>query len=122
MSKFDWFVFGVSIATSACAGGNTPEPEVAEPVATDATTADPTTSDPTGAEAAPPEAPAAEVVETAPAAPPRGKRAPCVLGQDQTCNGDPKVSAIWGKCTEGGTCECNPGFVLAPTGYCQPQQ
>jgi hypothetical protein len=55
------------------------------------------------------------------AAPPTGKRAPCTLGQDQTCNGDPKVSALWGRCTESGVCECNAGFELHPSGYCQPK-
>lgn len=55
-----------------------------------------------------------------PPAPPAGKRAPCTLGQDQTCNGDPSVSALWGKCLPTGTCECNPGFELSPAGYCQP--
>lgn len=57
---------------------------------------------------------------TAPAQP-RGKRAPCVFGQDQTCNGNPSVSALWGKCTESGTCQCHEGFALAPSGYCQPK-
>lgn len=52
--------------------------------------------------------------------PATGKRAPCTLGADQTCNEDPSVSALWGKCTEQGTCVCNPGFVLGPGGYCRP--
>jgi hypothetical protein len=59
------------------------------------------------------------------AAPPQGqvsaKRAPCALGTDQTCNEDPKTSAIWGHCTELGVCECKPGFALTPMGRCRPQ-
>lgn len=48
------------------------------------------------------------------------KRAACSFGQDQTCNADPSVSALWGHCTELGTCECREGFVLSPSGYCRP--
>ncbi|MEO6603848.1 MAG: hypothetical protein ABIQ16_28450 [Polyangiaceae bacterium] len=52
-------------------------------------------------------------------APPRGKRAPCTT--DQSCNGDPSVSALWGRCVkESGVCECNVGFELHPGGSCQP--
>ncbi len=56
----------------------------------------------------------------APAEQPTGKRSPCTLGADQSCNEDPKVSALWGKCTEQGVCVCNPGFELGPGGYCRP--
>jgi hypothetical protein len=49
-----------------------------------------------------------------------GKRAPCTLGADQTCNEDPSVSALWGRCTELGVCECQAGFALSPRGRCQP--
>jgi hypothetical protein len=51
-----------------------------------------------------------------------GKRAPCTLGQDQTCNADPKVSALWGTCLETGVCECHAGFELNPMGTCAPVQ
>jgi hypothetical protein len=51
---------------------------------------------------------------------PAGKRAPCSFGADQTCNADPSVSALWGRCTELGVCECNAGFVLDPRGSCEP--
>lgn len=51
---------------------------------------------------------------------PSGKRAPCTFGQDQTCNSDPTVSALWGKCLETGVCECQPGFELNPMGSCAP--
>jgi hypothetical protein len=54
---------------------------------------------------------------TAPAAPPLGKRAPCQ--SDQSCNEDESVSALWGKCTALGVCECKPGFELNPKGRCQ---
>lgn len=53
----------------------------------------------------------------APAAAPAGKRAPCTT--DQTCNEDEAVSALWGKCTPLGVCECQPGFELNPRGRCQ---
>jgi len=53
---------------------------------------------------------------------PSGKRAPCTLGADQTCNDDPAVSALWGRCTELGVCACQPGFVLNPRGRCQPDR
>jgi len=50
---------------------------------------------------------------------PVGKRSPCTT--DQSCNGDPSVSALWGHCTPStGVCSCNPGFELHPGGYCQP--
>ena len=51
--------------------------------------------------------------------PASGKRAPCTLGADQTCNDDPSVSALWGHCTELGVCECAAGFELNPRGRCQ---
>ncbi len=57
---------------------------------------------------------------TAPAAAPSGKRAPCTLGANQTCNDDARESALWGRCTELGVCECVPGFVLNQRGRCQP--
>lgn len=64
------------------------------------------------------EAPPARAADTAPS----GKRAPCTFGQDQTCNDDPKVSALWGRCTELGVCECQNGFELSPTSKrCTPQ-
>ncbi|HEX2671243.1 MAG TPA: hypothetical protein VHM25_10255 [Polyangiaceae bacterium] len=72
---------------------------------------------------APPPAEATPVASadaaTAQPAPPRGKRAPCTT--DQSCNGDPSVSALWGRCVkETGVCECKPGFELHPGGSCQP--
>src|SRR4051812_32848961 len=83
---------------AACSSSSSP-PTVAAPAA----------GDPPSSEAAP------EPSEgTAPAAP-RGKRAPCTLGADQSCNEDPKVSALWGRCSELGVCECKPGFERSPT-------
>lgn len=59
--------------------------------------------------------------ESVPAGPPQGKRAPCTLGVDQACNEDPSVSALWGRCTEFGVCECKPGFELSPESkLCRP--
>ena len=60
-------------------------------------------------------APAA--ASSSPSAPPAGKRAPCAT--DQACNDDESVSALWGKCTPLGVCECKPGFELNPRGRCQ---
>jgi hypothetical protein len=56
-----------------------------------------------------------------PVAAPHGKRAPCA--NDQSCNENPAVSALWGRCTEMGICECNPGFERSPTSdLCRPAQ
>jgi len=44
----------------------------------------------------------------------------CTYGMDQTCNLNPLISAIYGKCNEDGTCSCNPGHVKdPPTGQCK---
>jgi len=53
----------------------------------------------------------------APTGAPQGKRPPCA--NDQSCNEDETVSALWGKCTALGVCECKPGFELNPKGRCQ---
>jgi len=74
--------------------------------------------------------PASENAETAapsetgaPSEAAHGKRAPCTLGADQSCNEDPKVSALWGHCTELGVCECKVGFERSPTSdLCRPVQ
>ena len=96
------FVGAVLLTAAACSGSESP-PAVATPAP----------AEPLTPGAAP---------EPAPGTPraPRGKRVPCTLGADQSCNEDPKVSALWGHCTELGVCECKPGFELAPTGYCKP--
>jgi hypothetical protein len=64
-----------------------------------------------------PAATATPAAPAAPGAPPAGKRAPCAT--DQSCNDDESVSALWGKCTPLGVCECKPGFELNPRGRCQ---
>jgi len=63
--------------------------------------------------------PAEAASSQAPSAPPppAGKRAPCA--SDQSCNDDESVSALWGKCTALGTCECVAGFELNPRGRCE---
>lgn len=73
---------------------------------------------PPATEIAPTPAPS-EVAPPPPAgsAEPSSKRAPCA--NDQSCNDDESVSALWGKCTPLGTCECSPGFELNPRGRCQ---
>ena len=64
-------------------------------------------------------APAAAAVSppAAPAAGAASKRSPC--STDQACNDDETISALWGKCTPLGVCECKPGFELNPRGRCQ---
>jgi len=43
----------------------------------------------------------------------------CSFGADQTCNDDPRVSSLWGRCLKDATCECHEGFVANPvTGKC----
>jgi len=74
-----------------------------------------------GAPTEPPQAPAQGSEPHTSTSAPSGKRAACTFGADQTCNEDPRVSSIWGRCTEHGTCECNAGFELGPSGYCKPQ-
>lgn len=62
---------------------------------------------------------APEGAEPAPPAAPHGKRAPC--STDQSCNDDPAVSALWGRCTAMGVCECREGFERSPTtDRCRP--
>ncbi len=109
MFKPTWVVVAVFVA-SACGGESTPDPVVAEPTTAGSVDAAPGATDVDEHESQPSTLPPAG----------SSKRTPCVFGQDQTCNSDPSVSALWGKCTETGTCECNTGFVLAPTGYCEP--
>jgi hypothetical protein len=43
----------------------------------------------------------------------------CTLGADQTCNDNPAISSLRGRCTSAGTCVCNAGGALNPaTGRC----
>jgi hypothetical protein len=45
----------------------------------------------------------------------------CTLGEDQTCNDDPTVSALWGTCVSPGACACREGFSINfATGHCRP--
>jgi len=70
-----------------------------------------------GASDAPAETPLPETGP--PVTAPHGKRAPC--SSDQSCNENPAVSALWGRCTEMGVCECNAGFERSPTSdLCRP--
>ncbi len=44
----------------------------------------------------------------------------CTFGQDQTCNDDPAISALWGECLSDGTCFCHAGTTRSPsTGRCR---
>jgi hypothetical protein len=46
--------------------------------------------------------------------------AACEPGHDQTCNDDPSISSLWGRC-EAGQCVCNDGFAVHPdSGRCRP--
>ena len=41
----------------------------------------------------------------------------CTVGQDQTCNASPQMSALAGRCVNG-SCACNPSFVKNFAGKC----
>ena len=43
----------------------------------------------------------------------------CVPKMDQTCNYDPKISSLRGKCNDDSTCTCNPGAMKMANGKCQ---
>lgn len=43
----------------------------------------------------------------------------CTLGADQTCNNDPAVSSLHGKCQSNGRCSCNTGYSPLANGRCQ---
>lgn len=43
----------------------------------------------------------------------------CTPGSDQTCNNDPTLSSLSGKCQSNGRCSCNAGYVSVANGRCQ---
>jgi hypothetical protein len=43
----------------------------------------------------------------------------CTLGADQTCNNDPMISSLHGKCGSNGRCSCNTGYASLANGRCQ---
>ena len=43
----------------------------------------------------------------------------CVPGMHQTCNVDPKISSLRGKCNDDSTCTCTPPAKKTPNGKCQ---
>jgi hypothetical protein len=43
----------------------------------------------------------------------------CTLGSDQTCNNDPTLSSLSGKCQSNGRCSCNAGYLPVANGRCQ---
>ena len=52
-----------------------------------------------------------------------GRANACTPGIDQTCNDDPAVSSLWGRCTAEGACACAAGRVINPaTGRCTLSQ
>jgi len=116
--KISGFMSAVMFAGILCACDHSAAPPATPeaPVTPEAETAAEEAAAPPAAEATP----LATGEATAPSAPPpRGKRAPCTT--DQSCNGDPSVSALWGHCVkETGVCECKAGFALHPGGSCQP--
>jgi hypothetical protein len=113
------FALLVSVVVFAACSHEAPLPVESPTAVPESTAGAPSEPAPVAPAEASPEPSAPSAPEPAPPRP-AGKRAPCTLGQDQTCNGDPSVSALWGKCLPSGTCECKPGFELAPAGYCQP--
>ena len=42
----------------------------------------------------------------------------CTFGADQTCNDDPRVSSIHGRCTEAGACVCGDAGTNPDSGRC----
>lgn len=38
----------------------------------------------------------------------------CELGRDQTCNDNPEISSLHGRCLPNGTCQCNDGIEKNP--------
>ena len=49
-----------------------------------------------------------------------GASAVCEPGADQTCNDDPAISSLHGRCLPNGTCECVDGIEKnAETGRCR---
>jgi hypothetical protein len=44
--------------------------------------------------------------------------AACTFGQDQTCNDNPIWSAIYGRCTDAGACECSDAGMNPDSGRC----
>lgn len=44
--------------------------------------------------------------------------AACTFGQDQTCNENPIWAAVYGRCTDAGTCVCSDAGMNADSGRC----
>lgn len=42
----------------------------------------------------------------------------CTTGQDQTCNDNPSISSLHGKCSAQATCECVAPFTKLASGRC----
>jgi len=103
-------LLGAWVLWVGCASRNAPVEDPATPAATPKVEE----AAPTPGEAGPSADP------TAPPARPAGKRPPC--DTDQSCNEDAAASALWGKCTSLGVCECQAGFELNPKGRCQATQ
>jgi hypothetical protein len=47
-----------------------------------------------------------------------GPAGTCTVGADQTCNDNPAISSLHGRCVDDGRCVCGPGALLA-SGKCQ---
>jgi hypothetical protein len=103
MFRPELLILSCTLSLAACSSAGTPGAPPAVPPDDDSAT------------------PAMPEPAAAPTEPSRSKRAPCTLGVDQSCNEDPAVSALWGRCTELGVCECKPGFERSPTSdLCRP--
>jgi hypothetical protein len=109
---FEWVFVAAALSLGACSGAQNEQAPAESATAAE----EPGTSD-APVETPPAEAPPAETEP--PVAAQHGKRAPC--SSDQSCNENPAVSALWGRCTEMGVCECNAGFERSPTSdLCRP--
>jgi hypothetical protein len=117
MSRFIFCLIS-SCASFAC-GGPTAEPQTPEEAAPEPAEVTAPRVESTPESGALPVSGAAPEAE-APGGAPQGKRAPCTT--DQSCNDDPSVSALWGRCTPLGVCECKEGFERSPTSdLCRPK-
>jgi hypothetical protein len=109
-SRLEQTSFAGALALAACSGAQNGQAP--------AESAEAPQSETPGATSGPSDGPG-DGEASPPVAAPHGKRAPC--SSDQSCNEDPAVSALWGRCTEMGICECNPGFERSPTSdSCRP--
>jgi hypothetical protein len=106
------------LVSLAC-GGSSSEPQTPEEAAPEPTEVTAPRVEATPESGSLPVSGAAPESASPPGAP-QGKRAPCTT--DQSCNDDTSVSALWGRCSPLGVCECKEGFERSPTSdLCRPE-